>query len=336
VSGGFEVGKLPPDTLARMLAGAPVDDPRIVLGPGVGLDCAVIDAGDRLLVYKSDPITFATDAIGYYLVQVNCNDIATTGATPRWLLLTLLLPEGRADQGLVDEISGQVYAACRYMGIAVIGGHTEVTAGLDRPIAVGALVGEVARDSLVTPRGARPGDRLLLSKGVPIEATAILARERPQVLRATLTEAELEAARGFLYEPGIGILGQARAATAVGGVTAMHDPTEGGLVTALWELARASGHALQLDPGAVPVPELSRRVCSAFGIDPLASIASGALILAASAEDAGAVVEAIRTSGVDCAVIGMVAEGAPEVRHLQTGELLPAPARDEIVRVLGG
>lgn len=132
------VGKLPQDLLAAILARAPVSDPRVLLGPGIGLDCAVIDNGEHLTVYKSDPITFATDQIGYYLVQVNANDIATTGARPLWLLVTLLLPDQRATPELAGTIMAQVHAACRDLGVSVIGGHTEITAGLDRPIAIGA------------------------------------------------------------------------------------------------------------------------------------------------------------------------------------------------------
>jgi hydrogenase expression/formation protein HypE len=318
-------GKLPPDLLARLLARAPGGDPRVVLGPGIGLDCAVIAQGDTLLVYKSDPITFATDEIGWYLVHVNANDIATTGATPRWLLVTALLPEGHTTAEDVESIAEQVYAACREIGVAVIGGHTEIAHGLDRPILAGTLIGEVSRERLVTPRGAVPGNRVLLTKGVPIEATAILAREFPERLTGVLSAAELERARAFLHDPGISVLRDARIALAAGRVTAMHDPTEGGLAGALWELAEASGHALVVDAAAVPVPELSARICRAFGFDPLAAIASGALLLTAPAADAPAIRRALEVEGIPCAEIGVVEDGPAGVN-------LPRPERDEIAK----
>ncbi len=329
------VGKLPAERLAGILARAPVDDPRVVLGPGIGLDCAVVEAGGTLLVYKSDPITFATDAIGHYLVQINANDVATTGAEPRWLLVTLLLPERSATGELAERIMDQVYDAARAIGVSVIGGHTEITPGLDRPIAVGALVGEVARDALITPRGARPGDRLLLTKGVPIETTAILAREFPERLAGVLDAADLERARAFLYDPGIGVLGDARAATGAGRVTAMHDPTEGGIATALWELAEASGCALRVDPAAIPVPALARRVCEVFRLDPLECMASGALLLAADPADAEALVARVRDAGIDCADIGEVAAGPAAVERVRDGVPEPwsRPARDALARV---
>ena len=280
------VGKLPPDLLARLIARAPAADARVRLRPGAGLDCAVVDLGDRLLVFKSDPITFATADIGWYLVHVNANDLATTGATPRWLLLTMLLPEAATTPALVEAWAEQVYAACRALGIDVIGGHTEVTHGLARPILAGTLIGETEASRLVTPRGAQPGDRLLLTKGVPIEATALLAREFPGRLQRHLSTHELAEAQAYLIQPGISVVRDATLALQAGRVTAMHDPTEGGLAGALWELAEACGHALWVDPARVPVPPLAARVCAAFGIDPLASIASGALLLSAPELDA--------------------------------------------------
>lgn len=331
------VGKLPKELLAEILARAPVSDPRVILGPGIGLDCAVIDNGERLTVYKSDPITFATNQIGYYLVQVNANDIATTGARPLWLLVTLLLPERTTTPSLPEMIMAQVRDASSSLGITVIGGHTEITAGLNRPIAVGTMVGEVARDGLISPQGARAGDRVLLTKGVPIEATTLLAREFPQRLRGALLEGEIGEAQDYLFSPGIGVTRDARIAISAGRVTAMHDPTEGGVLAALWELAEASQKTLQVDPLRIPVPALARRVCAAFGIDPLCSIASGALLVTAPAADVGAICEALEMEAVACADIGMVANGPAMVeRRTPTGfELWPPPLVDGITKAFG-
>lgn len=332
---GYPVGKLPAGKLAELLARAPVSDPRVVQGPGIGLDCAVIDDGDRFLVLKSDPITFATDQIGEYLVQVNTNDIATTGALPRWLLVTLLLPETDTTPDLARTIFDQIYDACRRLDISVVGGHSEITYGLERPLAVGALIGEVERDRLVTPRGAQPGDRLLVTKGVPIEATAVIAHEMSDRLSPAFSDEEVDRARGFLRDPGISILAEARAATAAGRVTAMHDPTEGGLIAGLWELAQASGRKLVFDPDAVPVPDLSARLCRHLGIDPLASIASGALLLSCPDSDARRIRQAVEEAGITCCDIGSVEEGPSEMLRAGSGapQPCPLPERDEIARL---
>lgn len=329
------VGKVPVPLLARLLADAPRDDPAVVLGPGIGLDCAVLRLGERLLVLKSDPITFASAELGWYLVQVNANDLATTGAAPRWLLVTLLLPEGETTEESVSAIVADIYAACAELEISVIGGHTEITHGLSRPLALGTMIGEVDPGGLVTPRGASPGDRLLLTKGVPIEGTAILAREFAGRLRRSLSAEEIERAAHYLYDPGIGVLRDAQVALGAGKVTAMHDPTEGGLVAALWELAEASGQALVVDPGAVPVPDLAARICTHFGLDPLGTIASGALLLSVATEDAAAISSALATAGIDSAEIGRVLEGPPAVYYPEGKEARqwPRPERDQIARV---
>ncbi len=331
--GPLPVGKLPADLLRSLLAKAPQDDPHLLVGPRLGVDCAVLDFGERLLVLKSDPITFATGSIGWYLVQVNSNDIATTGAAPRWLMVTALLPEESTTAGLVEEIAGQVYAACAALGISVIGGHTEITYGLKRPILVGTLIGEVERGSLVTPLGMRPGDLVLLTKGVPIEATAILANEFPDRLRDTLDETELAQARNYLHDPGISVLRDAQIALAAGEVTAMHDPTEGGLLAALWELAEAGDKTLLVELDDVPVPPLAARICAAFDLDPLATIASGALLLTATPRDVPAIVAALGAAGIACSAIGRVESGPAAALDARTRRMLSRPDQDEIGRV---
>jgi hydrogenase expression/formation protein HypE len=331
------VGKLPPELLARLINLGQTSDPRLLIGPGIGLDCAVLDFGERLLVLKTDPITFATAEIGWYAVHVNANDIATTGGEPRWMMMTLLLPENAATPALAETIAAQVHQACRELGITVVGGHTEITYGLDRPILVGCMLGEVERSELIVPTGAAPGDRVLLTKGVPLEAAALLAREFPSRLEGVLSPAELEQARSYLHDPGLSVLRDARLARRSGRVTAMHDPTEGGLLAALWELAEASGRALRVDLSAAPVPDLARRICQAFDLDPYAAIASGALLLTAGPSDAARICRTLQGEGITCAELGAVDDGPAGVYGLgEPAASLPRPARDEITKVFEG
>ena len=329
------VGKLPPEILERHLKQAPVFDPRVRLGPGLGLDCAIVDYGSRCLVFKTDPITFATDQIGWYAVQINSNDIATSGATPRWMLLSILLPEGKTSPELVGEVFTQVFEACRQFEISLIGGHTEITNGLDRVILVATLIGEVERKDLVTPRGAKPGDHVLLTKGVPIEATALIARECSGWLEGALKPEEIRQAVNFLYDPGISVYKEARIACSVGGVTAMHDPTEGGLTAALWELAEASQTSISIDAQLVPVPDISRQICRSLKIDPFEAIASGALLLTVSAERAATVRSAIESAGIRCVQIGKIEHPPVGVFDISSGvrQQMPRPERDAIARL---
>jgi hydrogenase maturation factor len=221
------------------------------------------------------------------------------------------------------------------VGAALVGGHTEVTSGLDRPVVAGAMLGEVARGRLVLPSGARPGDALLLTKRLAVEASAVLAREKADRLAGLVGAGTLERARRSLREPGIGVLRDARAALAAGRVHAMHDPTEGGLATGLHELADAAGVGVEVEAEAVPFYPETLAICAALGLDPWGVIASGSLLLAVPLEEATAILGGLESAGVEAAVIGRVTERARGVVRLEGGRAapLPRPARDEIARV---
>ncbi len=329
------VGKLPNSLLSQLIAQLPTHGENVLLGPGVGLDCAVLEFGEHCLVLKSEPITFATQQIGWYAVQIAANDIATTGCKPQWMLLTVLLPEGKTTPRDVEELTRQVSETCRQLGIILVGGHTEITAGLERPILVTTLLGETDRQRLITPRGAQPDDRLILTKGVPVEATALLAREFPQRVQLVLSADELEKAQNFLFHPGISVLPEAEIAVKTGGVHAMHDPTEGGIATALWELAQASQTTLVVEPEKIYIPELSARVCSQFGLHPLGAIASGALLMAVDAQRSNDVLTALHANLIHAAEIGWIEKGdATVIANTARGR---APFitfdRDEIARI---
>jgi len=339
-----DVGKLPNELLARLLARVRQRDSRVVLGPAVGRDAAVIDAGgERLLVAKADPVTFASDHIGWYAVHVNANDIACMGGRPAWFLATVLLPEG-ASERQAEEIFGQIVDACEALGVELVGGHTEITLGLARPIVVGAMLGEADREELVQPAGAREGDALLLTKGIAIEGTAVLAREAGDRLRELgVPAAALETARGYIFRPGLSVVEDARvvceAVRAAGGsVHAMHDPTEGGLATALYELAEASGLGVAVQADEVRVLPETKAVCAAASLSPWGLLASGALLVAVAEQDCETALEALGSAGIAAARIGSMVK--PETGVIMDAQarstIVPRFARDEVARFLSG
>jgi hydrogenase expression/formation protein HypE len=330
------VGKLPADLLAALLASVGrADDPALLLGPRVGEDAAAALVGDRAVVMASDPITFATTDLGWYAVHVNANDVATRGAAPRWFLATLLLPEG-ATVDLPLAITAQIAAACAEVGATLVGGHTEITAGLPRPIVAGTMIGEVAADRLLTTGGARVGDVVVLTQGIAIEGTALLATERAAAVDAALGPAGGARARAFSRTPGLSVVRAARVASAVG-VHALHDPTEGGLATALHELADAAACGLAIDGAAVPIYPETRRICALFGLDPLGLLASGALLIATEPARATPLLAALSAEHIPAAVIGQVRPASAGRLLAEAGRErdLPTFARDEIARVLG-
>ncbi|MBI4310811.1 MAG: hydrogenase expression/formation protein, partial [Chloroflexi bacterium] len=334
----MDVGKLPHELLERLLGQAPITDPRVLLGPRVGEDAAVIDMGDRVLVAKTDPITFATDRIGWYAVQVNANDVACMGARPRWFLATVLLPEG-ASERLAEDIFQQLTEACRDLDISLVGGHTEITYRLTRPIVVGHMLGETQKERVVRTGGAQVGDAVVLTKGIAIEGTSVLAREAADALAlAGLSGEVIERAKGLLFQPGISVVKEALAACEGFHVHSMHDPTEGGLATGLREVALAAGVGLEVDAGAIPVLPETQAVCRALGLDPLGLLASGALLLTLPVGESARMVDALARMDVTSAVIGRVTPKERGVRLVGEEGVrdMPQFARDELARYLSG
>jgi hydrogenase expression/formation protein HypE len=333
----MDAGKLPNDLLSSLLKRIERRDPRVIIGPGVGRDAAVVDAGGpKLLVAKSDPITFASDMIGWYAVHVNANDIACTGAIPSWFLATVLLPED-ADASLAESIFGQLVEACSDLGIELVGGHTEITLGLTRPIVVGAMLGEVERDRLVRPDGGLPGDALILTRGIAIEGTGVLAREAGERLqRLGLSAEEIEKAKRYIVDPGISVLKEASTACAAVQVHAMHDPTEGGLATALHEMAEANHCGIIVQEDAIEVLQLTQRLCDAAELDPIGLLASGALLLALAEEECAQALQAIEDAGVQARRIGsLVSAEAGVIMENNSGRsYVRRFPRDEVARFL--
>lgn len=331
----LSVGKLPIDHLQTLLADLPGSNPRLVIGPRVGEDAAVIDAGDRYLVVTTDPITFATDGIGRYAVHVNANDVAVLGARPLWFFLVLLLPEGTATPELAASIMADVRATCEELQVTVAGGHSEITPGLDRPIVVGQMLGEVTPTRLVRKTRIAVGDQILLTRGIAIEGTAILARERREQLQRRVDADVLVRAARFLIDPSISIVRAALAAASVGDdLHGMHDPTEGGLAAGLFELVTPAGLGLRVIRERIPVFPETAAICQALGLDPLRLIASGALLMAVSPNGTNAVVNALTAAGVPVSAIGEV-RPLSDGRTIVTGdtsEALAPTGRDEMTR----
>jgi hydrogenase expression/formation protein HypE len=329
-------GKLPPDLLRAFLDRIPADD-SVIIGPGIGRDAAAIRVGDRVLVLKSDPITFATANSGWYLVNVNANDIACMGAEPRWLLVTALLPENATTPALVSGIFEGITRASIDIGCALVGGHTEITTGLERPILVGSMIGEADEAELIDPSRATVGDAVLLIGGIAVEGTALLAAEFTDRLESQVDAATLDRCRQFLYEPGISVVVNARRLRQAAGrnVHALHDPTEGGLATGLHEVAEASGCGIDVWHEAIYVHPETTTLCRALGVDPLGLIASGALLAAVDGDSIEPAIQAFAGSGVPAAQIGVLTSDPSARTMRQDGVAGPLPVFevDEIARL---
>lgn len=301
------------------------------LGPALGEDACVLDVSDGILVAASDPVTLTGAHVGRYAVIVNANDVAVMGVRPRWFLATLLLPLGSTAEE-VHELFTDMRRALAELGVALVGGHTEVTAAVRQPVVVGQMLGVASPGRFVTTGGARPGDVVVQVGAVPIEGAAVLAAEAASSL-GHLDPRVVDAAAGALDDPGISVVDAALTAAELG-ATALHDPTEGGLASGLHELATAARVALTIDRSRVCWFEPGFAVCAALAVDPWATIASGSLLATFARREVDRAIEELSAQGHVVAVLGDVEEGSG-VRDSQ-GEPIPWPSRDEVARLLGG
>jgi HAD superfamily hydrolase (TIGR01549 family) len=328
-------GKFPNDLLEDFLVRLDALDPSVLIWPAVGEDTAAVNVeNESVITLKSDPITFVTDAPGYYAVIINANDIATSGATPRWFLATLLFPP-QTTPNEIRTVMSELDAACRNWQITLCGGHTEITDAVTRPVVTGMMVGTTTPSRLIDKRRMQPGDKICLTKKVAVEGTAIVAQERPDELqRLGVEPAEIERMRNFRRH--LSILEEAAIATRTQGVSAMHDITEGGLATALAELSIAGRHHIRIEMNAIPVFPETAKIGRLFGIDPLGLIGSGSLLICCRKQAYHRLEQRIREAGIEITCIGEVLEPGRGVRAFRNNRAVEWPSfdADELTRVL--
>ena len=331
----FSTGKIPSEVLRRIVFNhLGVASDRVLCGPAVGEDAAVIDMGDRVLVAKANPITGAARHVGWLAVHINANDVASRGARPLWFLCTIMLPEA-AEETLLEEIMEDIHEACCEVGASLVGGHTECTPGLDRPILSGVMIGEAQKGRYVTTRSAEPGDDILLTKGAGIEGTGILATDLEERLQGKLNAETIKAAQAMLRQ--ISVVPEALQAVEAGGVNSMHTPTEGGIIQGLWELAKAADVGVEAQEEAIPVAPETRKICDVLKVDPLRLLSSGALIITAKPTKSIRIIDAITKIGVKATIIGKVTNARKGMKMLTHGggEVpIKAVEQDELYRII--
>lgn len=328
----FPAGKLPPEFLARELKKFRVLDTSVLIGPAPGEDAAVLSIGKKLIAAAVDPVTFVSDKPGFYVVAVNANDIATRGARPRWFLCSALFPEGRSSPSRIREIFAEVRQACRLFGVSSIGGHTEITSAVNRPVLTGIMLGEALGSKALSTSGVRPGDAIILTKSVALEAASVIAREKRREVELRFGKKFLLRCLGFIHQ--IGVVKEALAAYQVGGVHAMHDPTEGGISCGLYEMAEASRLRLVLNEEPLPILKETRLLHDFYGLNPLGSLSSGALLIAAAFNRSAQIIRELAQIKIPAALIGRAVRGKPGVFfNGKSSRPFPRFKRDEIARL---
>jgi hydrogenase expression/formation protein HypE len=302
----------------------------VVLGPAAGIDGAILDVGNKHAIVSMDPITGAVEHIGWEAININANDVATFGVEPMFFFSCIMLPDG-ADSKTVESISGQMDEAAKELGIAIVGGHCESTPGLANPIVVGCIMGLTEKGKYVTAAGAKPGDKLILTKSAGIEGTAILATDREMHLKTVIPASMLKSAKNFYKQ--ISVVKDALTAYKAGGVHAMHDPTEGGILNGVHELADAAALGARIYEEKILVEPETAKICRFYEIDPLQLISSGALIIAAEPKAADHIISSLAEERIYADVIGEFNPN-PNKRILMhkdnSAEMLPRPSTDHL------
>ncbi len=326
-------GKLPADFLKTCISRTSAEDPRILIGPRFGEDCAVLDMGERYLVVKTDPVTFTADDVGWYAVHINANDVATMGAKPAWFQACLLFPPDTSEHG-VRQVFAQIDSACRDLGISVTGGHTEVTPAVFQPVVVGNMTGVVTKDRLVTTQGVQSGDLVVMTKTAGLEGTSIVFAEKREEMERILASELQDEVQHIRLAWGISIVKEALLASQHG-ATALHDPTEGGGAMGLQELTDVSGLGMQIDLDAIPTLPSTRAICGHFNINPLGLMSSGTLLLTISADKWPSLGRIFQSENIPAQVIGVVTpEAGIQAQRNGLEVQFVYSERDELLKVL--
>lgn len=327
----MKTGKVPESVLKRsVLRQIHTRREEVLLGAGVGEDCAALKlAEDEIFVISTDPITGTATDIGNLAIHITMNDLASSGAEPVGVMLTILLPEG-SEESELKEIMGQIEKACAQGKVQIIGGHTEVTKAVNQPLVNVCGVGKAREGKLVSTAGAKPGDDILVSKWIGLEGTSIIAKEKEQELAGRYPMHFIQKAQEF--DQYLSVLPEAAAAVRMG-VSAMHDVTEGGIFGALWELAESSGIGLEIDWKKIPVKQETIEVCEFFGINPYELISSGCMLMAAP--DGNALTRELEKEGIHAVIIRKATEGNDRVLlNEEEKRFLEPPKTDELYKVV--
>ncbi len=327
----MEIGKVPENVLKRSVIGQlAVRRKEVILGSAVGEDCAAMElSDDEVIVMSTDPITGTAKDIGRLAVIVTTNDLASAGAEPIGIMLTVLLPPNTEERTL-REIMEQVNAACEESNLQVVGGHTEVTGVVNQPVISVTGVAKVKKGRLISTGGAKPGMDLIATKWVGIEGTSIIAKEKEAELLDAFPKGFLDEAKGF--DRYLSVLPEGRIA-ALHGASAMHDVTEGGIFGALWEMAESSGVGVEVDSKAIPIRQETVEITEHFGINPYGLISSGCMLIATM--DGTGLIKKLADAGIPASIIGKVTEGRDRLLHMDgITRYLEPPKTDELYKVL--
>lgn len=327
----MKIGKIPETVLKRSVF-KQIKHRRseVLVRPGVGEDCSVIGIGeDEAIVLSTDPITGTKEEIGTLAVHITANDIASSGADIIGIMLNILLPDGARESDL-REMMQEIEAVCDELNIDVVGGHTEVTKAVTQPVITVTGIGKIAKNRIISTKGAKPGQEIVMTKWAGLEGTAVIAEAKKDELLYKYTEDFIDSARNFIKY--ISVVKEAKIARNLN-VTSMHDITEGGVFGALWELAAASNVGLTVDLKKIPIKQQTIEICEFYDLNPYLLISSGCMLMAA--DKGNLLVDELQKEGIEAAVIGRITDSNERVIISEDEKrYLEPPKSDELYKVM--
>ncbi len=328
----MKIGKIPENVLKRsVLKQIKKHREEVLVGAGVGEDCAILALKeDEVMVLSTDPITGTKKDIGKLAIHITLNDLASAGAEPIGVLLSMLLPEETTEED-IKEIMQQVNEECDKLNIQTIGGHTEVTKAVNTPILTITGVGKAKKNAYIKTGGSKVGQDIVITKWIGLEGTSILAKEKESQLLEKFTASFINRAKDF--DQYLSVIPEAACAVK-SGVSAMHDVTEGGIFGALWEVAESAGVGLEIDIKKIPVMQETIEICEFFGINPYHLISSGAMVMVT--DDGHELVRMLQKEKIHSVVVGKITGGNDRVIiNEEERRFLEPPKTDDLYLVLG-
>lgn len=327
----MKIGKVPENVLKRsILKQIKTKRAEVLVGAGVGEDCAAIAlAPDEVMVLSTDPITGTTKDIGKWAVMVSANDIASSGAEVIGMLVCAMLPPDVSEAELKEAMQ-QIEVSCEELNIQVVGGHTEITDAVTRPILTMTGIGKVKKDRFLTTGGAKPGQDIVITKWIGLEGTSILAKEKEDELLSKFPRHLVDEAKE--YDRMMSVIPEAAIAVK-SNVSAMHDITEGGVFGALWELAESAGVGLTVDLKKLPIKQATVEICNYYDINPYELMSSGSMLMAV--DNGHDLVRALEQEQIHAVVVGKVTDSNDKiVINGEETRFLEPPKTDELYKAL--
>ncbi|WP_432663161.1 AIR synthase family protein [Wukongibacter baidiensis] len=327
----MKVGKLDSELLQKIIfSNIKIHREEVMVRPGIGEDCAVVDFGEYALVMSTDPITGASSEIGKLAVHINCNDIATNGIEPLGLMMTILAPEGTTENE-IEEIMKQASYEAGKLNVEIIGGHTEITEAVNRIVISATAIGRQLKSQVVKSSGARVGDKIIMTKTAGLEGTGIIAFDLEDKLNSTFSREIIAGAKKMVDY--ISVVKEGVVSGKMG-ASSMHDVTEGGILGAVWEICKASKLGCNIYKERIALAKETVEICKFFDIDPLRLISSGTMLITIDPQKEKELIQELSKNGVMGSTIGEITEnGCFLIEDNRKSEIEP-PESDELYKVI--